>query len=88
MSLRLAGSFVTRKESFRIAKLGNEGNQHGKQLQATHWNIGLWIDVAENRPRTVVETSAVVATHRHMSKQFLDARSEVGITGRGILHLI
>jgi hypothetical protein len=53
--------------------------------ELNHWNIGLWIDVAQNRPSTVVETPAVVATPRHRCEQFLDARSEVGITGRGIL---
>src|SRR4029077_10720592 len=56
--------------------------------ELNYWNIGLWIDVAQNRPSTVVETPAVVAAHRHRCKQFLDMRSEVGIAGRGVLHLI
>ena len=44
--------------------------------------------VAQNRPCAVVEAPAAVAAHLHRCKQFLDARSEVGITRRGILHLI
>jgi len=56
--------------------------------ELNYWDISLRIDVAQNRPSTVVETPAVVAAHRHRCKQFLDARSEVGITGRGILHPI
>ncbi len=74
---RLAEGFVMERGRLRFIN-----------AELNHWNIGLWIDVAQNRPSTVVETPAVVATHRHVSKQFLDARSEVGITGSGILHLI
>ena len=52
------------------------------------WESLKWIDVAQNRPSTMVETPAVVAAHLHRCKQFLDSCSEVRITGRGILHLI
>jgi hypothetical protein len=53
-----------------------------------HWNIGLWIDVEQNRPGAVVETPTIVASHRRRLKQFLDSRSKVGITWRGVLQLI
>jgi hypothetical protein len=47
-----------------------------------HRNIGLWIDVEQNRPAAVVETPTIVASHRRRCKQFLDTCSKVGITWR------
>jgi hypothetical protein len=52
--------------------------------ELNHENIGLGIDVAQNRPRTVVQTPAVVAAHQHRRKQFLNAHSEAWITGRRV----
>src|SRR6185312_318947 len=56
--------------------------------ELNHWDVGLWIDMAQDRPSTVVEAPPIVAAHRHRCKQFLDSCSKVEITRRGILHLI
>jgi hypothetical protein len=56
--------------------------------ELNHWDIGFWIDVEQNRPGAVVETPTIVASHRRRCKQFLDPRSKVGITWRGVLQLI
>src|SRR5215510_449112 len=51
-------------------------------------NVGLWIDVKQDRPGAVVDAPTIVAAHRCRCKQLLNALSKVGITRRGILYLI
>ena len=54
--------------------------------ELNYWNVGLWIDVTQNRPCTVVKSPPVVAAHRNRCKQLLYTGGQVGITGSGVLY--
>ena len=49
--------------------------------ELNHWNVGLWIDVKQDRPGAMVEAPTIVAAHRCRCKQLLNALSKVGVTG-------